>query len=328
VRRSALALAAMSMALHAGAQDRPQPDPPLSEWAPDVVASLPGLERDAARAVSAALRARAYDEAEKVLVEAAQRPGTTPELLRLLGGVSFLGGHYLNAAIALKKAEAMAPLDERSRFTLAMSYVVLGQRAWARPELRKLAEAAPGNALYPYWTARLDYDASQYADAVAGFLKSLALDPRFVKALDNLGLSYDALGRYDEAEASYDRAVRLNRESGVPSPWPPHNLGLLLTRLNRPAEAEPLFREAVRHDAGFAPAHYQLGLILEKTGRADEAIVELQEAARLDPGYPDPQYALARLFRRLGRAAEADGALEIFRRLKNEQRKAAPAPMR
>jgi tetratricopeptide (TPR) repeat protein len=322
-----LVLAAAAVALAARAQDRPGPDLPLPEWAPDAVASVPGLEAERGRAVSAALRRRAYDEAERLLVEVAERPGATPELLRLLGGVSFLSGHYLTTAIALKKAEALAPLDERSRFTLAMSYVVLGQRDWARPELKKLAEAAPANPLYPYWTARLDYDAGRYAEAVAGFLASLAVDARFVKAHDNLGLSYDALGRYDEAEQSHGRAVRLNRESVAPSPWPPHNLGLLLTRLDRAAEAEPLFREALRHDAGFAPAHYQLGVTFEKAGRPDEAIAALQEAARRDPSYPEPQYALARVFRRLGRGADADQALEAFRRLKSEKRN-GPAPAR
>lgn len=320
MRRGALALAAAGLALTAAAQERPRPDIPIPEWAPDAVTSVPGLDGDRARAVSAALRRRAYDEAERLLVEAVQRPDAPPELLRLLGGVAFLNGHYLNAAIALKKAEVLAPLDERSRFTLAMSYVVLGQRDWARPELRKLAEAAPANALYPYWTARLDYDTGHYAEAAAGFLRALAADPRFVKAHDNLGLCYDALGRYEAAEKSYDQAVLLNREAAAPSAWPPHNLGLLLTRLDRLPEAEPLFREALRYDAGFAPAHYQLGVTLEKTGRPDQAVVELQEAARLDTAFPDPRYALARLYRRLGRTADADRALEAFRRLKSAQR--------
>lgn len=324
MRPAALALAAaaaVAVAATASAQDRARPDAPLPEWSPEALASLPGLDGERGRSVAAALRSRAYDDAEKLLVEAAQRPGAPAELLRLLGGVSFLNGHYLNSAIALKKAEALAPLDERSRFTLAMSYVVLGQRDWARPELQKLAEAAPANPLYPYWAGRLDYDGGRYAEAAAGFIQSLALDPRFVKAHDNLGLCYDALGRYAEAEASSERAVGLNREAASPSPWPPHNLGLLLTRLDRLAEAEPLFREAVRYDARFPPAHYQLGVTLEKTGRAQEALAELQEAARLDPAYPDPQYALSRLFRRLGRGADADHALEVFRHLKAEQRK-------
>jgi hypothetical protein len=53
--------------------------------------------------------------------------------------VFFLDGKYLNVAIALKKAEKVSPLDDQSRFQLAMSYVILNHAGWARPELREVA---------------------------------------------------------------------------------------------------------------------------------------------------------------------------------------------
>ena len=327
MRWALVALATAACAVPLRAQEPPRPEAALPDLPADAGLSLPGLHGEKTRALAEALRAGAYDRAEKLLVEAGQGDGASPELLRLLGGVSFLTGNYLNAAIALKKAERLAPLDERGRFTLAMSYVVLGRHTWARPELRALAESAPANALYPYWMARLDYEAGLYADALASLRQAVAIDPRFVKAHDNLGLCYEALGRFQDAMASHGRAVRLNREAASPSAWPPHNLGLLLTRSNQAAEAEPLFREALRYDAGFAPAHYQLGVTLEKMERTAEATSALQEAARLDPKYPDPHYALARIHRRQGRLADADRALAAFQRLKNEKGK-APAPVR
>jgi tetratricopeptide (TPR) repeat protein len=326
VRRAGLALALAGLAVSAGAQERPGRDGPVPELPVESVASLPGVDRERVRAISAALQAGAYDRAEALLVEAAEREPAPPEVLRLLGSVFFVRGRYLNAAIALKKAEVLAPLDERSRFTLAMSYVVMGRRDWARPELRTLAEAFPRNALYPYWTARLDYDGGQYADAVQGLLRALALDPGFVKAHDNLGLCYEALGRYDDAIRSQQEAVRLNREASARSPWPPLNLGILLTRLDRREDAEPLFRESARIDPRFAQAHYQLGVALETTGRSAEAVQELEEAARLDASYPEPHYALARLHRRSGQAEKADRALEMFQRLKKEKGQAGAGP--
>ena len=182
-------------------------------------ASLPSRrarpEAERRARIEEALRARAYERAETLLLEAVEREPRSAELLRLLGGVFFLRGNYLGAAIAFKKAEALAPLDERSRFTLAMSYVVMGRRDWARPELAKLAASAPRNPLYVYWTARLDYDDGQYAAAVGGFLRGDRARPPFMKAHDNLGLCYDALGRFDEALASYGEAVRLNRSPGL-----------------------------------------------------------------------------------------------------------------
>jgi tetratricopeptide (TPR) repeat protein len=328
VTRALLALAAAALATSLRAQEPPSPEAALPDLPADAGLSLPGLDPERSRALAEALRAGTYDRAEKLLVESAHGGATSPELLRLLGSVSFLTGNYLNAAVALKKAERLAPLDERGRFTLAMSYVVLGRHEWARPELRTLAERAPANALYPYWTARLDYEAGRYADAVSGLQRAIAIAPGFVKAYDNLGLCYEGLGRYPEAMASHEQAVRLNREAASPSAWPPHNLGLLLTRLDRTAEAEPLFREALRYDTGFAPAHYQLGVALEKMDRPAEATSALQEAARLDPKYPDPHYALARIHRRQNRVADADRALALFQRLKNEKRRAGPTRVR
>lgn len=307
----------------------PDPTPPdLNAWALERA----GLEPERRAAVEEALRTGAYDRAETLLLEAAERERVAPELLRLLGGVLFVRGRPLNAAIAFKKAEALAPLDERSRFTLAMAYVVLGRRDWARPELEKLNQSAPRTALYPYWLARLDYDEGQYMVAVRRLLEAVEIAPGFMKAHDNLGLCYEALGRFDEAVKSHEQAVRLNREQRTRSPWPALNLGLLLGRLNRLEEAEPLLREALREDPRFPQGRYQLGVLLEKRGLLEEAATQLEEAARLDPRYPEPHYALARVYRRRGEPDKADRALEQFQKLKNEKGQAGsgttlgPAP--
>ena len=287
----------------------------------DVAAGL-RLGPGRAAPIAEALRAGDYARAEALLVEAAEARPESADVLRLLGGVFFVRGRPLNAAVALKKAEAIEPLDERSRFTLVMSYVVLGRQDWARPELETLTKAAPRNPLYLYWVARLDYDDGQYADAVEGLLRAIELDPGFMKAHDNLGLCYEALGRSDEAIRSFEEAIRLNRESQPRSPWPALNLGLLLTRLDRLDAAAARFREAARDDPGFPQAHYQLGLVLDKTGRGQEAIPELQEAARLDETYAEPHFALARLYRRAGDREKAQRALQRFQRIKDAQAEA------
>jgi tetratricopeptide (TPR) repeat protein len=276
------------------------------------------LESGERRRLAQALQAGSYDRAQAILLDAYARTPRAPALLRLLGGVLFVRGEYLDSAIALKKAEALAPLDARSRFTLAMAYVVLHRGRWARPELETLAAAEPRSPLYPYWLARLEYDEEHYAAAVDGFRRALALDPGYAKAHDNLGLALDALGRYDEAIKSYSEALRLNRARAARSPWPALNLGLLLTRLDRLDEAEPLLRESAREDPRFAPAPFQLGVLLEKKGRPAEAVEALTQAATLDPGYAEPHYVLARLYRRAGETEKADRALERFQALKKE----------
>jgi tetratricopeptide (TPR) repeat protein len=324
----ALVVAVLVLAFVPAAHSQEPPSRPDSSL-PDLTAPLgKSIDGELRTRIEEALRKGDHERAQTLLLQAIEREPSSPELLRLLGGVYFVRGNYLGAAVAFKKAEVLAPLDERSRFTLAMSYVVLGHRDWARPELQKLSDSAPGNPLYPYWTARFDYDDGQYAAAVKSLLQAIALDARFVKAHDNLGLCYEALGRYDEAIRSYEDAIRLNREGTAHSPWPPLNLGVLLTRLDRLDEAESLFREALRGEPRFAQGHYQLGVALEKKGRAAEAVQELEEAARLDPAYPEPQYALARLYRRSGNPEKADRALELFQTLKRERDKTKAGPAR
>jgi tetratricopeptide (TPR) repeat protein len=282
------------------------------------VPTAPIVDERGAR-IAEALRTQDYEGAETLLLEAAKAHPESAEVLRVLGGVFFLRGRPLNAAIALKKAEAIAPLDERSRFTLVMAYVAIGHRDWARPELARLVAAAPTNPLYLYWTARLDYDDGQYATAVKGYLRAIELDPHYMKAHDNLGLCYEALGRFEDAARSWEEAIRLNREEQTQSPWPALNLGLLLTRLDRLDQAEVRFRESMAADPHFPQARYQLGITLEKKGRVTEAVAELEEAARLDPAYPEPQYALSRLYRRTGDKEKADLALQRFQALKKNK---------
>ena len=170
-------LALQIAAAPAAPQEPPPPRDPRQLELIDGSLSASGLADAGSAGIAEALRTRDYDRAETLLVAAAEAQPRSAEVLRLLGGVFFVKGRPLNAAIALKKAEAIAPLDERSRFTLVMAYVALGRRSWARPELAKLVEAAPSKPLYPYWTGRLDYDDGQYASAVKSFLRAIELDP-------------------------------------------------------------------------------------------------------------------------------------------------------
>ena len=266
-----------------------------------------------------ALREHDYKRAETILVGEAERDPKSPRAAKLLtraGGIFFLDGQYLNAAIAYKKADTIAPLDERNRFTMAMSYIKLSRPDWAKPELEKLSSLDPKNALYLYWLARLDYDAQQYNSAIAKLQKVIELDPHMMRAYDNLGLCYDYLGRYDEAIASYNRAVELNRLATQPSPWPHVNMAISLMAVNKLTEAENHLREAVKYDARLPQAHYQLGQALEKQGKYEEAVQSLKRAAALDAAYPEPHYALGRIYQRQGKSEEAKKSVERFQQLK------------
>ena len=69
-----------------------------------------------------------------MLLSAAGKHPDAPLLYSFLGRVFFLDHNYLNTVIAMKKAEALQPLEEKDRFTLAMAYVILHRPDWVRPD--------------------------------------------------------------------------------------------------------------------------------------------------------------------------------------------------
>jgi tetratricopeptide (TPR) repeat protein len=312
------------LSLLAMAQSPAQENPPAST----VTADLP-LDPARRAELEAAIRERNYTRAETILVEEINRETArdqkSPRAAKLLvaaGGLFFLDGQFLNSAISYKKAEAIAPLDERSRFTLAMAYIKLDRRDWARAEMEKLSASQPKNALYLYWLARLDYDAQNYNAAIEKLRRVVELDPQMMRAWDNLGLCYDYLGQFDEAVRNYRRAVELNRRQPQPSPWPHLNLAVTLISMNNLTEAESQLRLALRYDSKLPQSHYQLGLALEKQNRSAEAIASLLQAATLDPTFPEPHYTLGRLYQKQGETAKAKESFAQFQRLKEAKRQA------
>jgi tetratricopeptide (TPR) repeat protein len=271
-----------------------------------------------------AIKARNYAQAEALLAGEIERQPKSTELLTMMGSLFFLDGKYLNCAVAMKKAEALSPLAPRNRFFLAMSYVIMNHGDWARPELEKLESDVPASPLYIYWLGRIDYDAMQFKSAEAHFQKVLNLDPKFMKAYDNLGLTYEALAEYDDAVRVYREAIQMNRSAASPSPWPPLNLGTLLVKLGRLPEAETYLEESLKYDSRFAKAHCQMGVLLEKEKKDEQARNELLEAIQDDPYYPEPHYLLGRIYSREGDKQKADAEWQAFQRLKQDNAKKRP----
>lgn len=302
------------------AQQVPVPEALPAPGAPGTLAGLQ-LEPSQSAELDGALSRRDYKSAETILLEETQRDPTsarTAKVYTLLGHILFLDGQYLNSAIAWKKAEAIAPLDDQSRFSLAMAYLRLNRPDWGRDELQRLSQGDPQNPLYLYWLAKLDYDARAYTPAINRLRRVIELDPNMMRAYNNLGLCFDALGQFDEAIQSFTRAIDLNRRQKRPSPWPPLNLAVSLISLNRLDEAIARLHEALTYNPKFPQAHYQLGLVLEKEGKYKEAIVPLQQAIELDPLYPEPHYTLGRIYQRQGKREEAQEQIEKFKKLRQE----------
>ena len=265
--------------------------------------------------LASSLAAHDYTAAETLLLAEINRDPSSPHaarLLALIGHVYFLNADYLNAAIAWKKSEKIAPLDPSAEFSLAMVYIRLHHPEWARPLLDRLNRNHPDDALYPYWLGRLDYDAQHFDSAIAHFTRAIALRPDMARAYDNLGLCYFSQNKNPLAIENYRKAIDLDPTSA----WPHLNLAIALHFLNHLDDAKAELQEALRLDPNLAQAHYELGLVLEAQQHFDPAITALSDAASLDPNYPEPHVALARIYRRQGRKDLAQQQVQLFQQLR------------
>jgi tetratricopeptide (TPR) repeat protein len=234
----------------------------------------------------------------------------------LRGVIRFLQGNMSASFTEFAEASKLAPLSDADAFTEAMASVSLGDLIAARKLLEQLSGKYPERPIYVYWLGKLDYDQRRYDESVIELQRAVALDPKSARSWDSLGLTFDMQGRSDQARDALEKAVALNREQTRPSPWPPHNLGYLLLRMNRPQEAEAALRESLRYDPAFEQSHYHLGRALEKEGREPEAIQEYLTAVNADANASDACYSLALLYRKLHRDSEADKMFAEYKRRK------------
>lgn len=137
--------------------------------------------------------------------------------------------------------------------------------------------------------------------ARTSFEQALRIDPQLTDACLNLGLTLHDLRRFDEAVGMFARAIALN---------PVHadayfNKGNSLRALNRFEEALVCFSNAIRLNPDHAGAYFSCGNALHQLHRFDEALVSYKEAIRIKPDYASALNNCGMTLHALGRADEA-----------------------
>jgi tetratricopeptide (TPR) repeat protein len=93
----------------------------------------------------------------------------------------------------------------------------------------------------------------------------------------NQGLLLHEAGRFAEAERVYRDAIR----AGGVDPVLFYNLGVLLEDVDRKPEAMEAYRAALRRNPDLADCHYNLALLCESRGEPREAIRHMSQYRRL-----------------------------------------------
>ena len=274
-----------------------------------------GLPRATAEALQAAIAAGNWSDAEGILFEAAASNPESAILLRALGIAHYQAGRYFSAGAALKRSDALEPLDPEARFLLAGSFIRIERRHWARAELERLVARDGASGSHRLALARVYYDQGRFAAALLELDGILAGAPSWAEAHDVRGQSLEGLGRNEEAVGAYERAISLTREADAVSVWPHYHLGSLLHDLGELEAAEAALAAAVAFDRTHSPAQRELGIVYLKASKLGLAAEALERAAELSPHDPAIQYSLVSVYRRLDRQELARAAMERFREL-------------
>ncbi|MBF0181684.1 MAG: tetratricopeptide repeat protein [Magnetococcales bacterium] len=146
------------------------------------------------------------------------------------------------------------------------------------------------------------YGAGRARQALAIVEAVLATAPPEPARLNLAAACHLRLERPDQAESLWRQALRI--DPGHAEIW--NNLGVLLKRQRRYAESEAALREAVRFRPDFHDAFVNLRNLLHEAGREAECEGVYREILRLAPGDCDSRYRLAMLLKQTHRSLEAE----------------------
>lgn len=134
------------------------------------------------------------------------------------------------------------------------------------------------------------------ADALPGFQRALALDPKSGSTETNLGTTYFELGDFRQAEAHLRAALALD-----PKLTDAHaNLGATRLELGDAEGALAHDRAALALDPNHVPAHRNAGRALFALGRFGEAAAHYERVVRQQPESPAAHYNLGLALARAG----------------------------
>jgi tetratricopeptide (TPR) repeat protein len=153
------------------------------------------------------------------------------------------------------------------------------------------------------------------SDKALATLKQLtALLPNDAGVAANLGAAYAAHSQFEEAELSFDRALKLN----------PHSVSAMVGLANvdlkqeRAGDAAVVLTRAIAIDSHEFEPFVLRARAYTRLKKYQEALGDFEKAIFLNGSDPDIRYYQAQAYRAMGHDAEAQAALSEFKRLREQ----------
>ncbi len=223
-------------------------------------------------------------------------------------GFAWIAGWAASLAIARAgrsgpKLKLFVLLAAGSVLALLSSMTRARNNEWKNDAVLFGREAALGSK-----NARIYYNLGFMAQAQGNLGKAeqdyktaIALNPRYIEAMNNLAGLQEIKGESRRALKLYSEAARLNPGNSIPY----DSLGAALAKKGQVAAALAIYHKALQENPTDTAAQISMAKLLEKTGRPDLAAYQLQEAVRKKPRDFAASFALTALLDKQGEALEA-----------------------
>lgn len=263
-----------------------------------------------------------------------------------LGSLHVTTGEYEKAVSDLQQAVEKDPTDDEAYGQLATAYEQLNQTAQAEDTYKKAIQARPQYAIEYERLALFYRNQARYDDAAQAYIKALQISPADVRAWSRLAGVYYFTGEYEKAVEATQHAIALRPNSGSYN-----NLGASYFALRKFDDAIEAFRQAVAmngHEAktygnlarayyfapgqrSLAPEQFTNALALAESdlsvnnrdanahtlaayycamlGHRQDAVNHLQNALLLKPNDAEVSYFAALVYSQIGNDEEALSSL-------------------
>jgi tetratricopeptide (TPR) repeat protein len=211
-----------------------------------------------------------------------------------------------------ERAVAVQPRDLALLYTLGDAYLRAGQPEKAHKIFQGLLDEEPDSSQYHAAMGNALIASGRFEEAEASYQKAIENDfPGKVGVfLNKMGHACARAGAFGQAESAFLRAVDASAEEPIFR----CDLGDILVKLGRMDEAFRAYADAVRVNPAFEGSYYnRFGNTLMKENRAPEAVVAFHRAGAADPANAFYKLSLADALNSCGRSDEAKKILETLK---------------
>ena len=244
-----------------------------------LISEEPGLPRAYLELVSIYEDLERYDAAEKILLQAWERCGGTPEIIYRLGNLHLRCGRYERAVSYYHTLEdTKLP---HVHFNLGIAYFYLGNSSRAEKHLHLTLKYDPHFPKINETIADLLIRRKSYGEAVKYLRRGIEIDSYSSTSHYLLGIAYSGL--YDWKSAYDEFVTAIDMDPNEARAW--EKCGEVLLNLQRLDEAESYLKKALELDPNIADTFVDFGFLSLQRGQPDEAMSYFSRALKLQPNH-------------------------------------------